>query len=69
MCNLQEPAPALLGSTLLANEEMLDMLRPSPLSSGLDTLDREALDGGFKYGEITAVAGASGTGKTLVSFR
>ncbi len=45
------------------------MLRPSFLSSGLDTLDREALDGGFRYGEITAVAGASGTGKTLVSPR
>ncbi|KAI4233194.1 MAG: hypothetical protein LQ349_004554 [Xanthoria aureola] len=69
MCNLHEPAPPLLGSTLLANEERLDMLRPSPLSSGLDTLDREALDGGFRYGEITAVAGASGTGKTLLVFQ
>lgn len=69
MCNLHQPALALLGSTLLANEERLDMLRPSFLSSGLDTLDREALDGGFRYGEITAVAGASGTGKTLVSPR
>lgn len=67
MCDLREPAPALLGSTLLANEEKLDLSRPSPLSSGLDTLDREALDGGFRYGEITAVAGANGTGKTLVS--
>ncbi|KAL8759645.1 MAG: hypothetical protein Q9199_000606 [Rusavskia elegans] len=68
MGDLREPAPALLGSTLLANEEKLDLSRPSPLSSGLDTLDREALDGGFRYGEIAAVAGANGTGKTLLVF-
>ncbi|KAL8996601.1 MAG: hypothetical protein Q9169_003940 [Polycauliona sp. 2 TL-2023] len=35
------------------------------LSSGLDTIDTETLDGGFRYGEITAIAGANGTGKTL----
>ncbi|KAL8659467.1 MAG: hypothetical protein Q9226_000426 [Calogaya cf. arnoldii] len=69
ICDLHEPAPALLGSTLLVNEEKLDASKPSPLSSGLDTLDREALDGGFRYGEITSVAGASGTGKTLLVFQ
>ena len=67
MDNLHEAAPALLGSTLLANEEKLDSSKPGPVSSGNDTIDEQALDGGFRYGEITSVAGANGTGKTLVS--
>lgn len=31
-------------------------------------MDQEALDGGFRYGEITAVAGGGGVGKSLVGF-
>ncbi|KAL8673928.1 MAG: hypothetical protein Q9168_001675 [Polycauliona sp. 1 TL-2023] len=70
MSSLHEPAPPLLGSTLLANEEKLESSRSRPpLSSGLDTIDREALGGGFRYGEITAVAGANGTGKTLLAYQ
>ncbi|KAL9628962.1 MAG: hypothetical protein Q9204_005551 [Flavoplaca sp. TL-2023a] len=69
MRSLPEPAPPTLGSTLLGYEEKLDMWKPSPLSSGLDTVDTEALDGGLRYGEITAVAGANGTGKTSLAYQ
>ena len=61
-----EVAPALLGSTLLVAAESHERLRPRPASSGSAVVDEAALDGGFRYGEITALAGATGTGKTLV---
>ncbi|KAL8772982.1 MAG: hypothetical protein Q9209_002002 [Squamulea sp. 1 TL-2023] len=65
----QDAAPPLLGSTLLASELKLDISRPCPVSSGNDTIDKAVLDGGFRYGEITSVAGANGTGKTLLAFQ
>lgn len=63
-----EPQPALplLASTVLALEETRERLRLPPASTGLASLDELALDGGFRYGEITSIAGASGMGKTLV---
>lgn len=63
-----KPAPPLLASTLLALEETCDRLRLPPASTGLASLDELALDGGFRYGEITSIAGASGMGKTLVCY-
>ena len=63
---MSEVAPALLGSTLLAAAETHEKLRPAPASSGSAVIDDMALEGGFRYGEITAIAGATGTGKTLV---
>ncbi|KAL8808008.1 MAG: hypothetical protein Q9200_004434 [Gallowayella weberi] len=62
-------APPLLGSTLLATAEKQEILQPSPISSGSHAIDTEALDGGYRYGEITCIAGASGTGKTLLTFQ
>ncbi|KAL8683111.1 MAG: hypothetical protein Q9186_000925 [Xanthomendoza sp. 1 TL-2023] len=62
-------APPLLGSTLLAIAEKQALLQPSPASSGNHAIDTEALDGGYRYGEITCIAGASGTGKTLLAFQ
>ena len=61
------PAPPLLGSNLLAAARAHENTRPAPASSGSAALDEGALSGGFRYGEITSIAGASGTGKTLVS--
>ncbi|KAL9581339.1 MAG: hypothetical protein Q9212_003960 [Teloschistes hypoglaucus] len=61
-------APPLSGSTLLANEERHESSRPAPASCGNGAIDRGALDGGFRYGEITSIAGAKGTGKTLFAF-
>lgn len=61
------PAPPLLGSNLLAAARAHEDTRPTPASSGSAALDEGALSGGFRYGEITSIAGASGTGKTLVS--
>ncbi|KAL8728872.1 MAG: hypothetical protein Q9166_005112 [cf. Caloplaca sp. 2 TL-2023] len=69
MNNSHEAAPALLGSTLLANEEKLGTSRPRPVSSGNKAIDTQALEGGFRYGEIASIAGASGTGKTLLVFQ
>ncbi|KAL8801495.1 MAG: hypothetical protein Q9182_004398 [Xanthomendoza sp. 2 TL-2023] len=45
------------------------MRQPSPTSSGSHAIDTEALDGGYRDGEITCIAGASGTGKTLLAFQ
>lgn len=63
---MSEPAPPILGSTLLA--AALSNPKPAlvPTSTGCASLDT-ALYGGFRYGEITSIAGASGMGKTLVS--
>ena len=61
------PAPPLLGSNLLAAARAHEDIRPPPASSGSAALDEGALSGGFRYGEITSIAGASGTGKTQVS--
>ncbi|KAL8639598.1 MAG: hypothetical protein Q9228_003380 [Teloschistes exilis] len=61
-------APPLSGSTLLANEEKHESSRPAPASCGNWAIDTGALDGGFRYGEITSIAGAKGTGKTLFAF-
>lgn len=64
-----QPALPLLASTVLALEETRVRLRLPPASTGLASLDELALDGGFRYGEITSIAGASGMGKTLVWYR
>ena len=63
-----QPAPPLLASTLLALEETRHRSQIPPASTGLASLDELALDGGFRYGEITSIAGASGMGKTLVCY-
>lgn len=59
-------APGLLASTLLAAAEAQAKTRPSSASSGLNIIDDLALYSGFRYGEVTSIAGASGSGKTLV---
>ena len=65
MDSLQE-APGLLGSTLLSSVKAQAGLVPQPASSGCVGIDETALGGGFRYGEITLIAGLSGTGKTTV---
>lgn len=67
MADGDQAAPGLLASTLLAAAEAHAKTRPSSASSGLNIIDDLALHGGFRYGEITSIAGASGSGKTLVS--
>ena len=59
----------ILGSNLLTAAVEHERLKPKPASSGSLGIDIDALDGGFRYGEITSVAGASGMGKTLVKLR
>lgn len=67
MSSHDEAAPAQLGSHLLAVEESHERATPASTSSGNQTIDRIVLDGGFRYGEITSIAGPTGTGKTMVS--
>lgn len=62
---MTEPVPPLLGSALLSTALSNPKPAPAPASTGCATLD-QALHGGFRYGEITSIAGASGMGKTLV---
>ena len=66
MADEDPAAPGLLASTLLAAAEAQARTRPSSASSGLNVIDDLALYGGFRYGEVTSIAGASGSGKTLV---
>ena len=61
-----QPAPGLLASTLLSAARLQRRRVPSPASSGCAGLDEQVLGGGFRYGEISSIAGASGTGKTTV---
>lgn len=68
MADQDQAAPGLLASTLLAAAEAHMKTRPSSASSGLNILDDLALQGGFRYGEVTSIAGTSGSGKTLVGF-
>lgn len=66
MADEDQAAPGLLASTLLGAAEAHAKTRPSSASSGLNIVDDVALNGGFRYGEITSIAGGSGSGKTLV---
>ncbi|KAL9135131.1 MAG: hypothetical protein Q9175_003684 [Cornicularia normoerica] len=68
MADPSQAAPPLLGSNLLVSARSHEKARPLPASSGSATIDQNALDGGFRYGEITSIAGASGTGKTLLAY-
>ncbi|KAL9001896.1 MAG: hypothetical protein Q9188_005156 [Gyalolechia gomerana] len=61
-------APALLASNLLAVEKNHNRVTPAPASSGSHTIDKEALEG-FRYGEITSIAGPTGTGKTTLAYQ
>lgn len=59
-------APGILGCILLSNDLKHLKTRPAPASSGCTALDTLALDGGFRYGEITSIASAKSMGKSLV---
>ncbi|KAL9029107.1 MAG: hypothetical protein Q9196_002620 [Gyalolechia fulgens] len=69
MSSHDEAARALLGSALLVAEENHNRITPAPASSGNYTIDKEALDEGFRYGEITSIAGPTGTGKTTLAYQ
>ena len=66
MSESHEPASGFLASNLLPLAQAYEKLKPVPASCGLSTVDEAALDGGFRYGEITSIAGTSGMGKNLV---
>ncbi|MCJ1468400.1 hypothetical protein MMC07_007028 [Pseudocyphellaria aurata] len=68
MVEENQAAPGVLASTLLAAAEGIVKTWPSSASSGIKTIDDLALHGGFRYGEVTSIAGASGSGKTLFAF-
>ncbi|KAL8763635.1 MAG: hypothetical protein Q9184_000635 [Pyrenodesmia sp. 2 TL-2023] len=68
MDELGVTAPVLLGSTLVVNEEEHEHLKPLLASCGSRDIDLEVLEGGFRYGEVTTVAGAPGTGKTTLAY-
>ena len=68
MSEPDQAAPGVLGSDLLVAAIAHEKLKPRPVSSGCPWVDEAVLAGGFRYGDITSIAGASGTGKTLVGF-
>ena len=55
----------MLGSHLLTNALQTRSLAVQNVKTSCTTID-DALLGGFTYGEICTIAGATGTGKTLV---
>ena len=57
----------VLASSMLANALLNDNSGSRVIKSGCQAIDQGALNGGFRHGEITAIAGCSGTGKTTVS--
>ena len=61
-----EAARPILGHHLLATARRSSQQKLKPASSGSAVIDEKTLEGLFRYGEITSIAGASGTGKTLV---
>jgi len=66
MADEAQTAPPQLGSTLLAIAQVHAKQMPTPASSGCAAIDEVSLEGGYRYGEITSIAGDTGTGKTLV---
>ena len=66
MIRMADQAPPILGSALLAAEGRKSRLEPRSLQSGCSSIDASALQGGFRYGEINSIAGASEMGKSLV---
>ena len=61
------PARPQLGHNVLAAAESLFKSHPPRYAStGCARIDEQVLKGGFRYGEITSVAGGAGSGKTLV---
>ena len=62
------PAPAMTGLAMLEATLEAEKHKPTPASTGCPAVDESALEGGFRYGEITSIAGSSGVGKTLVFF-
>lgn len=67
MANTHPPAPGILASTLLAGAQSREKFFGQSASSGSPSIDL-ALKGGFRYGEVTSIAGATGSSKTLVGF-
>ena len=59
-------APGLLASTLLSAAKLQAKNVLPPVSSGCAVIDEQALNGGFRHGEIISIAGASSSGKTTV---
>ena len=66
MADDHEVASGVLASKLLSLAQAHEKRKPAPASCGSAALDQAALDGGFRYGEITSITGATGMGKTLV---
>ena len=63
----QASSPTPIPGSLLLKAALSNRNRiPKSASSGSSNVDNLALQGGFRYGEITSIAGAHGTGKTTV---
>ena len=63
---LAQAAPAQLGHTLLSRTLAHESTKPQSARTGCPSIDEAALGGGFRYGEMTSLAGGSETGKSLV---
>ncbi|KAI9881140.1 MAG: hypothetical protein M1830_008298 [Pleopsidium flavum] len=60
-------APATLASSLLNTLEKLQsqQTKPNSLSTGCTAIDYAALEGGFRYGEVVALAGEGSVGRVI----
>ena len=65
--NASSPASSHLGTNLLRATEHRTW-HATAASCGSVLLDEVVLGGGFRYGELTSIAGASGTGKSTLAY-
>ena len=67
MTDASPATPQLGHNVLAAAESFIKSPPPRSATTGCARIDEQVLKGGFRYGEVTSVAGAAGSGKTLVS--
>ncbi|MDI1486733.1 MAG: hypothetical protein OHK93_005994 [Ramalina farinacea] len=66
MTEIPPARPQLGHNVLAAAESFIRSHPPRSASTGCARIDEQVLKGGFRYGEVTSVAGGAGSGKTLV---
>ena len=59
-------ATPILASSMLDHALLNVASGPKVVKTGCRAIDHGALESGFRYGEVTAIAGGGGTGKTIV---
>ena len=57
----------ILASSMLSHVLLQEKTAFGPIKTGCRAIDDSALEGGFRRGEVTVIAGSGATGKIVVS--